>query len=60
MLSSLADSGLPERRDSLPTRGRGFKGVRRSTPLLDEDARDERKVQISAGLLEADAVRRLR
>jgi hypothetical protein len=28
---------LPERRNSLPTLGRGFKGVRRSTPLLTED-----------------------
>jgi D-alanyl-D-alanine dipeptidase len=28
---------LPERRDSLPTRGRGFKGARRSAPLLNDD-----------------------
>jgi len=27
-------NGRRERRDSLPTRARGFKGVRRSTPLL--------------------------
>jgi hypothetical protein len=34
-LGSLSTSyGLRERRDSLPTRTRGFKGVRRSTPLL--------------------------
>jgi D-alanyl-D-alanine dipeptidase len=28
---------LPERRDSLPTRGRGFKGARRSALLLNDD-----------------------
>jgi hypothetical protein len=29
---------LPGRRNSLPTPGRGFKGVRRSTPLLTRSA----------------------
>jgi hypothetical protein len=32
-----AERLLPERRNSLPTLGRGFKGVRRSTPLLNDD-----------------------
>jgi phosphocarrier protein HPr len=41
---------LPGRRNSLPTSGRGFKGVRRSTPLLKTLTRREVVIRNRLGL----------